>query len=394
MYAQENKSSENKSRAVANSVARKKSNGKQGFGFVDNRPDAIDQRKLVHSKNDYYTLQQELIQKKENNAGLPDNLEIGIKSPNASQLIQRAVNLNGETDPNVIWTQVGGLVSTRYKRKQLLFNWAKDGESRAYTDPQELADDLDLQNRKGGRLGRARPDWAPNLTLIFSQTFGGSWHRRHIIMSSLMRYAVYAVTDINSGQEDKVIKAYNQLTEGLAPVAKSMAQAEANLVYILHNNPANLVIDQGSWNSAIGAYAHNVEELLKKPHDKIYDLYRTDANTFLNQFVKGFQPGLQMTINAFWRKYFEENPFKSVEELIDTLEMMYDNAAVDLMSTQAMPQQEGLTADLLNLHGGFASVKSSGDLETLKSICYRYISLGKNPGANVGGSVVRYNNVL
>lgn len=44
MYAQVDKSKENKSRAVANSITQKKSNGKQGFGFVDNRPEAIVQR--------------------------------------------------------------------------------------------------------------------------------------------------------------------------------------------------------------------------------------------------------------------------------------------------------------------------------------------------------------
>lgn len=43
MYAQVDKSKENKSRAVANSVAQKKSNRKQGFGFVDNRPEVINQ---------------------------------------------------------------------------------------------------------------------------------------------------------------------------------------------------------------------------------------------------------------------------------------------------------------------------------------------------------------
>lgn len=37
MYAQVEKSKEDKSRAVANSVAQKKGNEKQGFGFVDNR---------------------------------------------------------------------------------------------------------------------------------------------------------------------------------------------------------------------------------------------------------------------------------------------------------------------------------------------------------------------
>lgn len=44
MYAQMEKSKENKSRAVANSVAQQKSSVKQGFGFVNNRAESIAQR--------------------------------------------------------------------------------------------------------------------------------------------------------------------------------------------------------------------------------------------------------------------------------------------------------------------------------------------------------------
>jgi hypothetical protein len=47
MYAQKEKPAENKSRAVANSVAQKKSNGQQGVGFVDNRPESVVQKKLL-----------------------------------------------------------------------------------------------------------------------------------------------------------------------------------------------------------------------------------------------------------------------------------------------------------------------------------------------------------
>jgi len=46
MYAQVEKSKESKSQSVANSVTQKKSNVKQGLGFVDNRPEAVAQRKL------------------------------------------------------------------------------------------------------------------------------------------------------------------------------------------------------------------------------------------------------------------------------------------------------------------------------------------------------------
>lgn len=46
MYEQVEKPKENKSRAVANSVAQKKSNVKQDFGFVDNRPEIVAQMNL------------------------------------------------------------------------------------------------------------------------------------------------------------------------------------------------------------------------------------------------------------------------------------------------------------------------------------------------------------
>ena len=45
MYEQIEKTKENKNGAVANSVVQKKSNGKQGFGFVDNRPEGEAQKK-------------------------------------------------------------------------------------------------------------------------------------------------------------------------------------------------------------------------------------------------------------------------------------------------------------------------------------------------------------
>lgn len=51
MYAQVENPKENKSRAIANSVAQKKSNGKQGFGFVDNRPEMVTQRKVQEVAN-------------------------------------------------------------------------------------------------------------------------------------------------------------------------------------------------------------------------------------------------------------------------------------------------------------------------------------------------------
>lgn len=54
MYEQAGNPKENKSLAVANSVAQKKSNMKQDFGFADNRPEAVMQgklKKLMHDRH-------------------------------------------------------------------------------------------------------------------------------------------------------------------------------------------------------------------------------------------------------------------------------------------------------------------------------------------------------
>ena len=94
MYAQIEKPKENKSRAVANSVAQKKSNGKQGFGFVDNRPEAVAQRKLQTMANNHAP--QKPIQKKKNNMGLPDNLKSGIEKLSGYSMDDVTVHYNSD----------------------------------------------------------------------------------------------------------------------------------------------------------------------------------------------------------------------------------------------------------------------------------------------------------
>ena len=51
MYTKVEKPKENKSKSVANAIGQKKSIGKQGFRFVDNRPEAVAQRKLQEMAN-------------------------------------------------------------------------------------------------------------------------------------------------------------------------------------------------------------------------------------------------------------------------------------------------------------------------------------------------------
>ena len=117
-----------KHRSVANSPVQKKSNTKQVFGFVDNRPEAIGQRKLQEMENNspqvrqlrnFQTMannspqakqaaqlqamvdnhsaqQQQTIQKKENNTGLPDNLKTGMENLSGMSLVDVKVHRNSD----------------------------------------------------------------------------------------------------------------------------------------------------------------------------------------------------------------------------------------------------------------------------------------------------------
>jgi hypothetical protein len=87
---------DNKSQSVANDFSEKQISCESTFQFVDNRPEAVAQRKIqeiainspqvkkaaqLQRMADYHSDQQpKPIQKKENNTGLPDNLKSGIEN--------------------------------------------------------------------------------------------------------------------------------------------------------------------------------------------------------------------------------------------------------------------------------------------------------------------------
>ncbi len=93
MYEQVEKQKENKSRTVANLVVQKIKNGMQSFGFVDNRPESITQRKM---KTRISNSSSQLIQKKENTAGLPDNLKSGIENLSGYSMNDVKVHYNSD----------------------------------------------------------------------------------------------------------------------------------------------------------------------------------------------------------------------------------------------------------------------------------------------------------
>jgi hypothetical protein len=120
------KTQENKSQSVSTQIAQKQSGGST-FQFVDNRPEVVAQRKLQEMANnspqvsqlralqdmannspqakrtaqlqamaDNHSAQQQPIQKKENNTGLPDNLKSGMENLSGISLDDVTVYRNSD----------------------------------------------------------------------------------------------------------------------------------------------------------------------------------------------------------------------------------------------------------------------------------------------------------
>lgn len=296
----------------------------------------------------------------------------GVKDSDEG-VTQRVVDVNGENDPNILWANVKGLVEKVYRRRKTLFEWAAEDRIYVANDYEELAEELDKANQSKASLGRVRPDWTPKIKKHFSDTWGGKRHRRHIIMSSLMRDAVYAVSDNTKiDDREKIIK-YNQILSMVGfSAGGTLQQAESNLVYVLHNNPANLVLDSGPENSAIGSLAHNFNEILKKDDEglNIHFLnFKKNPGEFFDSVVHGFQPGVQAGIIDIIKTFpLPEN----LADFRDFIEMLYDNMAVDLLTKVKLPSQ---APALLNLHIGFVNAQD-GNLETLFEVASKFVHVG------------------
>lgn len=87
---------ENKSQSVANVVSQKQNGGESTFQFLDNRPEAIAQRKLQEMANNYTERQQQPIPNKENKTGLPDNLKTGIENLSGYSMDDIKVHTNSD----------------------------------------------------------------------------------------------------------------------------------------------------------------------------------------------------------------------------------------------------------------------------------------------------------
>lgn len=112
MNTHADKTQKNKSQSAAHEVSKKQSIGGSTFQFVDNRPEIVAQRKLQEMTNispqakqaaqlqvmadNYSVQQQQPIQNKENNTGLPDNLKSGIENISGYSMDDVKVHYNSD----------------------------------------------------------------------------------------------------------------------------------------------------------------------------------------------------------------------------------------------------------------------------------------------------------
>jgi hypothetical protein len=110
MSTHADKTQENKSQSVSAASPQVQSGGESTFQFVDNRPEAVTQRKLQEITNNSpqtnkaaqlqamadnaSSQQQQPIQKKENNTGLPDKLKSGMENLSGMSLDHVKVHYN------------------------------------------------------------------------------------------------------------------------------------------------------------------------------------------------------------------------------------------------------------------------------------------------------------
>ncbi len=112
MHTHADKTQENKNQSVSNVESNKQSSAEPILQFIDNRPEALAQRKLQEMANDslqakqtaqlnaiadiHTTRLEHPIQKKENNTGLPDNLKTGVENLSGYSMDDVKVHKNSD----------------------------------------------------------------------------------------------------------------------------------------------------------------------------------------------------------------------------------------------------------------------------------------------------------
>lgn len=223
MYEQVEKPKENKSRAVANSVTQKKSNVNQSFGFVDNRPEAIVQRKVQELADDYSS-QQRAVQNEENKNTIQRVLiDYSATIFDSTKLVELKKSFPGQTTA----------IDTHHSSSNYYIVNTNSG-ALEFIPSQDIPD-----KRDHSRLERHPFTGATQAAVPVAS----GQHRRHIISNHLMKLAI-----------DKWQAAHP------SEMTKPAAQA---LLDDLNNYIPNLIPGPGVPNSAIGMLTNRATGVLR-----------------------------------------------------------------------------------------------------------------------------------
>lgn len=211
---------------------------------------------------------------------------------------------------------------------------------------------------------------------------GGIQHRRHIIMSEVMRRAVGRIerqAQSNRAIERRLMLLALQLRRttgyGRGGVYNARAAAEM-IVYILHNNSDNLIAGRGDYNSSIGFMAHHLYTVLKDPavFQKYYDSYLNNRDGFYERMMLGCFPSCYTVIRQGIVGIFSPAVQLDSDAFHALLTGVYDSLAVDLMTD---------VSDVLKIqrylpfHMQFENVQDIGEL---KRVCEDFVEEGVDNG--------------
>lgn len=241
-----------------------------------------------------------------------------------------------------------------------------------------------LDTRRRARAARlSAPRWDKRtVTKVPLHHEGGMQHRRHIIMSEVMRRAVGRIE--RQAQSNRAIERRLMLLAlrlrgmtgyGRGGVYNARAAAEA-IVYILHNNSDNLIAGEGDYNSSIGFMAHHLCTVLQNPValQEYYDTYMRDRGRFYGLMMQGCLPSCYHEIGQCIAGIFSSDLTLDQEDFNSLLQEVYDSLAVDLMTdvSDALKMRR-----YLPFHMQFENVQDIGELER---VCEDFVEEGVDNG--------------
>lgn len=211
-----------------------------------------------------------------------------------------------------------------------------------------LVAELRLKRPVLSELGRSRPGWDSVWKDIRP---GHGNHRRHIVMSSVMRNSTYRITDMVKGMgTDKVNKLRGDIGKILDIKdisAMSLDDLEKQLVDKMHNHKFNIFMGKGSWNSAIGGLSHTLNDGEKnaigridsaKSFDELEGLMNewvalaSKSSVFGNTSQRDFAVGvIRDLVNNTLSSYDKKtDPADLKDELKEIVTMFHDSTATDI----------------------------------------------------------------